>query len=247
MIELDLELPDEKIGWLGTVEENIHPDETFRLHFSGILSTDENISMVMVELPKGIKLRPNSRMLRRDYERRRLIGTLPEIPMWENVHPGEDFVDVDFDAEIREINKDGIVLLLPDSYSKEDNAKNPSDNKELRSFTFKTNHVYLLDLIAKIVEDRPIVNFYGPLSSICPEDSKVEISIPVKMEAKTQSGGRVSLSSQGIILAVVSDIPGWEEQAEELGMSGYLFTNFEAVITRVQGDEVTVSLPKFYR
>lgn len=247
MIELELNLPYEKIGWIGFVEENIHPDETFRIHFSGILSNDDNISIVSLELPKGIKLRPHSKILRREYENRRFIGTIPEIPMWKKVHPDDDFVSVDFDAEITDIRKDHIVILLPDSYKKEDNHKPTSSKKEKRTFSFKTEHTYLLDLIKMIINEKPIVEFYGPLTNIHPEDSKVDIILPVKLEAKTQSGGKVCLPSQGITLAVVNNLPDWEKKAEELGLENSLFVNFEAVITRVRNNEITVDLPEFYR
>ncbi len=247
MIELELNLPSEKIGWLGLVEENIHPDETFRIHFSGLLHDDDNLSFVSLELPEGIKLRPHSRILRREYENERFIGTIPEIPMWKNVHPDDDYVKVDFDAEVTEIRKDHIVILLPDSYKKEDTHKSSSGKEGLRTFSFKTEHTYLLELIAKVLHEKPIVQFYGPLTSIHPEDSRVEIDIPISMKTETQGGGMVSLSSQGITLAVVNNLPDWEEKAEELGTPGYLFVNFEAVVTHVSNGEITVSLPEFYR
>lgn len=33
MVQLEIELPGEKLGWLGFVEENIAVEESLRLHF----------------------------------------------------------------------------------------------------------------------------------------------------------------------------------------------------------------------
>ena len=86
MVQLEIELPDEKLGWLGFVEENIAVEESLRLHFYGFLSEDRSLTnLVMIELPEGLKLRKNSRLRRKEYESRRLMGSLPELPFWKKI------------------------------------------------------------------------------------------------------------------------------------------------------------------
>ena len=107
MVQLEIELPGEKLGWLGFVEENIAVEESLRLHFYGFLSEERNLTnLVMIELPEGLKLRRNSRLRRKEYEGRRLMGSLPELPFWKKIHEGEDYVEVDFEAEIERLTKE---------------------------------------------------------------------------------------------------------------------------------------------
>lgn len=375
MVQLEIELPGEKLGWLGFVEENIAVEESLRLHFYGFLSEERNLTnLVMIELPEGLKLRRNSRIRRNEYESRRLMGSLPELPFWKKIHEGEDYVEVDFEAEIDRITPDYIVVTLPDSYKKEEQKEYNSMSvdgtftfqvekydrdmlKELKKvlhkdevlrlrfegtlslmsnlcqvliyipnglriaeggegltnyngdeyllstiikhlpdfekqvnadghlvvdfeasvlsiqgcmvkvnlpksykrgnielpmnksvnssiFHFRTEHTYLLKMVSMILQEKPIVHFYGPLSVDVP--SKVEISLPVKLEASTFGGGRVSLSTQDITLAVVDNIPGWREQAEKFGRPGYLFVNFDAIILSAKDGEIVVELPERY-
>lgn len=243
MVDLELELPDDKIGWLGLVEESIHDSETFRVHISGIQGEDEMLNLISIELPKGIKLKGGSQILRREYENRRFIGTISELPFWKDIHEGEDFIEVDFEAEIVETTRNSITIRLPDSYKKSDHVKKPKRTSKSSTFTFKTEHTYLVDIISRIINDNPIVELRGPLSDLNPRDNKVEIVWPVSIEAQTLGGGCVRISPQEITLATVNDLPGWRKQTEE----GFIYVMCEAVILKAEKDEITISLPKHYR
>lgn len=248
MVELTIELSGEKLGWLGLVEENIHEKEIFRLHFYGILFADDDLSSVMIELPKGMKLRRGSRITRREYEQRRLVGSIPELPFWQQIHEGEDFIEVDFEAAVTSTSTNSISVILPDSYLKEDNKKPFNRKSVTNTFTFKTEHTYLSSLLSSMIQDHPVVEFYGPLTDMTKEGGRVEISLPVSVEVKTHEGGKVCMPSQSFSLAVVNDIPGWRDKAETLGSPGYLFAIFEAVVISATSDgEITVALPEHYR
>lgn len=119
MVDMEMVLPDDKLSWLLLVEENIHEDEIFRLHFTGILWRNKSCSCVMIHLPEKIKFRRGSRIRRLEYERRRLVGTLTTLPYWKRLHRKEEFILVDFEAEIVDYSNGIFTARLPDSYVKE--------------------------------------------------------------------------------------------------------------------------------
>ena len=174
-----------------------------------------------------------------------LLSTfIKHLPDFEKQVNANGHLVVDFEASVLSIQGCMVKVNLPKSY-KRGNIELPM-NKSVNSsiFHFRTEHTYLLKMVSMILQERPIVHFYGPLSVNVP--SKVEISLPVKLEASTFGGGRVSLSTQDITLAVVDNIPGWKEQAEKFGRPGYLFVNFDAIILSARDGEIVVELPERY-
>lgn len=223
------------------------PGEELRLRFYGTLSKITSLCQVSLFIPKGLKVAKKKAHLT-DYKGEELLleHEVKKLPGFEKQLNDMGHLIVDFECPVLSVDGSKVQVLLPDSYKSTDKIK-PSVEDKPRTFTFKTEHSYLSRLISTVLDCKPIVQFYGPLSMDRPEESKVTISLPVKFETMTMGGGRVSLSTQGIELAVVDDIPGWQEKAEELGCKGYIFTNFEAVILKAVGDEITVSLPSSYR
>lgn len=117
MIKLTMDLPEEKIGWVGLIEENIDVNETLYIHVHGILSREyEGLNSIMLEFPEKLKLKKNSRIKRLEYENHRFIGVLDTLPYWKKIHKKEKTITVDFMAEVTDYDGDSITILLPDSY-----------------------------------------------------------------------------------------------------------------------------------
>ena len=247
MIELEITLSGEKIGWIGTVNENLHYQETLRVHFSGFVTSDGSDNVVMVQLPEKLKFRSNSKIRKKEYEERRFICTLPDLPYWREIHKDEDELFFDFNAEVVEITYNGIIVCLPESLVAEDNDSEGVVSNEELTFTFNTKHTYLLDMLSRVLSNRPIVHFHGPLSDLNKRDNKVSISLPVNFSFQTEGGGMASLSPQDIELAVVDDLPLWREHAKRNGSPGFIFVLFDAVVVGVDNNEITVALPDSYR
>lgn len=117
---MEMVLPDDKVKWLSAVQKNIHKDETFRLHFMGVLWRDmSKACCVLIYLPERLKFRRGSSVSRTEYERRRYIGSLYTLPFWKKIHKKEEFIMVDFEAEIVDYSNGIFTARLPDSYMKE--------------------------------------------------------------------------------------------------------------------------------
>lgn len=225
----------------------LSPGEELRLRFLGTLSKIPSLCQVSLFVAKGLKIaRSWSYLTPYDGTELLLDCELKKLPKFEEQLNEQGHLIIDFEAPVLVVDESKVQVLLPESYRKTDNQELSTGGKP-RTFTFKTEHTYLFELISMILENKPVVRFYGSLSKSHPSQSKVKISFPVRLDTDTLGGGRVSLTTQGITLAVVDSIPGWENMAENLGTSGYLFTNFEAVILKVHGNEMTVALPSFYR
>lgn len=225
----------------------LSPKEELWLRLYGTLSRIPSLCQISLFVPKGLKL-VNSNSYLTDYDGEELLleSELKKLPNFEKQINEMGHLVVDMVVPVLSVKDNSVQVLLPKSYKMIDNIKT-SPEERMRTFTFKTEHTYLIELISMILENKPVVRFYGPLSKSRPERSRVTISFPVRLDTDTLAGGRVSLSTQGITLAVVDNIPEWENMSENLGTPGELFTNFEAVILKAHDNEITVALPSSYR
>lgn len=233
---------------LEELQESLHPEETLRIRFDGVLSLIPNLCQVSICIVGGLKL-ANGRKKLKGYKGNEymLLSTLTNLPNFKKQVDGSGHLIVYFETSVLDIQGNKIKVSLPESYKREKEIECCEEEYKVKTFTFKTEHTYLLRLISMILSEKPVAYFYGPLSTTDPTQSKVEVSLPVKLEANTQGGGRVWLSSQDIPLAVLDDLPEWKERAEKIGCPGFIFVNFEAVIIKACDGEITVELPEHYR
>ena len=117
-MEVTMNIPEEKIGWVGLIEENVDVNETLRIHIHGILSRKKDgPNSVILEFPEKLKLRSGSKITRMEYKKMRFIGILDTLPKWKTIHKGEETIYVDFEAEITDYNGTDFTVRLPDSYT----------------------------------------------------------------------------------------------------------------------------------
>lgn len=128
MIELTMNLPEEKIGWVSLVEDNIDVNETLYIHVHGILSREkEGLNSILLEFPEKLKLKKNSKIKRLEYENHRFIGRIETLPQWKRIHRKEKTIVVDFMAEVTDYNGTSITILLPDSYIQDEETTEDND------------------------------------------------------------------------------------------------------------------------
>lgn len=124
MIEMTMNLPEEKIGWVALVEDNIDVNETLYIHVHGILSREEEgMNTILLEFPEKIKLKKNSKIKKLEYKNNRFIGILDTLPHWKRIHKKEKTIVVDFMAEVTNYDGLSITILLPDSYIQNDKSE----------------------------------------------------------------------------------------------------------------------------
>ena len=232
---------------LKELQEALHPTDTLRLRFDGVLSLMPNLCQVSISIVEGLRTDGRRRLTGYKGKEYMLLSTLDKLPNFKKKVNGDGHLIVYFEAAVLSIQGNRVQIELPDSYTMEREKEAAEEEYKVKTFTFKTEHTYLLKLISMILTERPVAYFYGPLSTTDPSQNKVEVSLPVKLEAVTEGGGRVSLSTQDMPLAVLDDLPEWGKRAEKIGCPGFMFVNFEAVIVKACNGEITVKLPEHYR
>ena len=233
---------------LSELYQSLHPEETLRLRFDGVLSLTTSLCQVSISIVEGLKIfRENKRSSGYHGKEYVLNKTLDKLPYFKKQVNESGHLIVYFEAPILSIEGNKIEVSLPESYKTNKESEPENGEYKIKTFTFKTEHTYLLGLISMIVNEKPVAYFYGPLNANNPSQSKVEVSLPVRLEAKTKDDGRVCLPTQDLPIAVLNELPEWEERAERLGCPGFMFVNFEAVIIKACDGEITVELPNHYR
>ena len=232
---------------LKELQENLHPESTLRLRFDGVLSLIPNLCQVSISIVEGLKTVGRRKLTGYKGKEYMLLSTLNKLPNFKKQVNRDGHLIVYFEASVLSIQGNKVQIELPDSYTMKREDESDDEEYQIKTFTFKTEHTYLLKLISMILTERPVAYFYGPLSTSDPSQNKVEVSLPVKLEAVTEGGGRVSLSTQDMPLAVLDDLPEWGKRAEKIGCPGFIFVNFEAVIIKACNGEITVELPTHYR
>lgn len=248
MTKFVFKVDDEDAEVLTELQEVLHPEETLRLRFDGVLSLMPNLCQVSIYIAAGLRLSKGHKRLAGYKGKEYMLNkTLNKLPRFKNQVSGAGHLIVYFEAPVLNIDGNKVEVSLPKSYKMEKETEPNGVDYKIKTLTFKTEHTYLLELISMILSEKPVAYFYGPLNTADPSQSKVEVSLPVRLEAKTKDDGRVWLSTQDMPLAVLYDLPEWKERAERLGCPGFMFVNFEAVIVKACNGEITVELPEHYR
>lgn len=113
----------------------------------------------------------------------------------------------------------------------------------MQEITFKSQSDTALLFIGRCHENGVILNFHGEFNDLRKEYS-TEIQLPCHVRLDTQDGGSV-YSDYCIKLCELGELPGWREQAADF-TPGYMNFNFDAPVSRIDGDEITVVLPEYY-
>lgn len=225
------------------LRDALHSNESLRLHFLGTLSLLSNLCQVSIYIPQGLKLaKGKESSTNYNGEQYLLCTSLKKLPKFENQVNENGHLIVDFEALVLGIKGNKVQVLLPESYQKQDsNTSIEGYDKSNHTLTIKTEHSFLLEMIERCLKEKPIVKVNGTLSNF--NKSDVIITLPAHFSVKTADGGSTSIIGSGIKFANIDNLPNWHEQAKT---EGYLYVDFEAVITSISKNEFTIQLPEWY-
>lgn len=122
MTEFEIKIENKEADkCLRKVKTNLHKEEKFRIEFQGILSKEEEYSIIYVSLPGDLKFRSNADINLLDLTLE--ICELRTLPDWETIHPNKEIISVKFEAEIIRMKGSIITVLLPDLYEEDPRMK----------------------------------------------------------------------------------------------------------------------------
>lgn len=173
---MEMVLPEEKIGWIAVVYDNLHPNESLRVSFQGMLSRkNHEINMVCIELCEDMKLRPSSQIRRDEIRKRKFIGSIYTLPKWKSMYKGEEYIIVDFIAEVTAFEGSVLTVRLPESYTSQSkpsskSACNPTtsfvavDFETIQSTTLngkKYKHLPISIGLVKVINGKIVQKYYS--------------------------------------------------------------------------------------